>query len=132
MLGGLVGDYLFTTPSTLSDIAYLLPAGYFYAGYGLVIPENITTIPNGYHIGSHIRYLDLNNVQTIESDGIRISDMKELTIPNSVSRIDEYGINTNTDIIINIDNTEEYVESHWDSNWLNTYGGYNVTVNYLR
>ena len=127
-----MGNYMFTMPSTLSDIGCLRFFNLGYVGYGLIIPENITTIPEEYQLGAYIRYLDLNNVQTIEKDGIsNIYFIKELTIPNTVTRIEEDGISAAHDMTINIDNTREYVESHWDSNWLDD-NGHNVTINYLR
>ena len=129
-----VGNYILTLPSTITDLNKLHMSLFElqYFSYGFIVPPGIKAVPKDSRLGRTIQYLDCSNVEKIENRGIDIRILKELNIPNTVSRIDELGVVISRDnVVINIDNTQEYVESHWDSNWLGT-NGYNVTINYLR
>ena len=105
--------------------------------------------------GFYLEYIDYSHVKNIGSSAMRlnsydrkinISDGVEtigtygiwfandnnpiINIPNSVKNIEELGIQANSDTIINIDNTRQFVESNWDSFWFDTQG--TSTINYLR
>ena len=133
---GGTGDFMITLPSTLIDIGMTsnMLHGEFemYCGYGLIVPPNVSIIPENSYLGLKVQYLDLGNVRNINSYGIEIFYLKELNIPNTVNIIEENGVIPYTDMVINIDNTREYVEENWNANWLNNPNSHNVTVNYLR
>ena len=132
MTTGNYSSYMKTLPSTLNDLGGVDSEFMYEVAYGLIIPPNIKTIKEDRSLGIFLKHLDLANVETIEKNGIITYGIEELTIPNSVSRIDEKGITVREhDITINIDNTQEYVEQNWDSNWLSSYNS-NITTNYLR
>ena len=100
----------------------------FYQGYGLIVPSSIKVLDANRNISEQLQYLDLNKVEEIKF--LRVGS-SHLNIPNTVKNIHKNGIYVYKDMVIDIDNTREYVEEHWDADWLKT-NGYNVTVNYLR
>ena len=123
--------YMETLPSTLQKIGRFSVSTNF--GYGLILPPKVSNIGEGFGLGTNLRYLDLGSVKHISTEAIDIRFMKEITIPNTVESVETFGISVeNHDMIINIDNTREYVEANWDSNWLNKDSNSNVTINYLR
>ena len=127
-----MGNGMLTLPSTLEDLGIYVDQGWqefgSYQGYGLIVPSNIKVLDANRNISEELQYLDLNKVEEIKF--LRVGS-SHLNIPNTVKNIHKNGIYVYKDMVIDIDNTREYVEEHWDADWLKT-NGYNVTVNYLR
>ena len=135
---GAVGKYMITIPSTLSgfDTDQVIANDIMgnsefasYRGYGLIVPPAVEELTSNTRFGEYLQYIGIN-AKKITSISLR-PYINNLFIGNSVEKISDNAINVERDLVINIDNTREFVEANWDTNWLNE-NGYNVTINYLR
>lgn len=106
-----LGDHMITLPSTIVKLG--IASLDSYEGYTVIIPPKVTVIPNSF---------------------LRRAYVEEITVPNTVQKVEEYGLsivqaNRYIDNSIYIDNTKEFVDTNWDKNWYYLSG---AKVIYLR
>lgn len=97
----------------------------------VTVAEGTTTLGTKSFFGTSLNSLTLpNSLTTIRVEAFRWSTLPTITIPNTVTSVENSAFgNWKANQTINVDNTEAYVNTNWNSAWKE----YNeATINYLR